>query len=208
MLAGAKNITPHRMMWGNTWERRTGMGGILDIYETTILDYRNAFQPVAVVASDPNADAVCAGLLDNGAQRVLQQLVRIGLLGHRVQGMSQRVQLAARKVFRRVQRLRRFLALSNVPQDDGENQFAAEIELGNGCLSRKIAAVFSSAKDFAPLSHGARNIGRFCERFDVPTVRVRKTLRQEDVERLANDFGLGISKDLFRTLVEQNDALF
>src|ERR1051326_2083762 len=153
MLAGAKNITPHGMVRGNAWERQTEIGRILDIYETTILDYRNALQPVAVVGSDPNADAVCSGLLDNGAQYVLQQLVWIGLLGHRVQSASQRVQLAARKVFRRVQRLRRLLALSNVPQDDGENQFTVMIKLGNRGLRRKLAPILSPAKDFAPLSH-------------------------------------------------------
>ena len=207
MLARAEYFAPHRVALGKHRDSCRRMHRILPRLKSAVLDYGHEIKPAAVFIPFPRAHTIRSGLLYDGSQHMLQQSVWIGFLGQRVQRVSEGVQLTAGQAFRGAQRLRRSLAFCDVAQDDSENQFAAEIQFGNGCLGRKLVSVLANAEQFTTLAHGSRNVRRFGERLDVSPVGVSKSLGQQHVKRLADDFVFTISKHFLGALIEQEDAL-
>ena len=80
--------------------------------KAAILDHGEEFQPITVRFSIPHADTVRVRLLDDCAQHMFQQSVRVRFLSKCVECVSERVQLATCQKFRRAQRFGRPLALN------------------------------------------------------------------------------------------------
>src|SRR5262249_20669403 len=148
------------------------------------------------------ADAVCAGLLSNRAQSVLQQLVRSSFLRHRVQSMSERFQLSAREMLRRMQGFSRSLPLGYVPQNHREDQLSTEIQLRNRGFRRKLLAILTPPKKLPSLSHRSSSFAGLGECLNVAAVCLNKSLRQKQVQWFSNNFVCCVPKYLLRTLIE------
>ena len=77
--------------------------------KAAILDHGEEFQPITVRFSIPHADTVRVRLLDDSAQHMFQQSVRVRFLSKCVERVSEGVQLATCQKFRRAQRFGRLL---------------------------------------------------------------------------------------------------
>ena len=98
------------------WHRNSpgGRGRAFPGLKPIIFDDCDEIDPLPVLIPVPRGDAVRFGLLDNGAQHMFQQSIRLGLLRQRVQRVRERIQLAAGNVLRGVQGFRRSLAFRDV----------------------------------------------------------------------------------------------
>ena len=99
------------------------------------------------------------------------------------------------------------LAVSDVAQDDGGDGLAILHQFGYRGLGRKLCAISAPSEHFTPLTHSFGSLGRGGKGVDVPAVRLREARRQEHIQRLAQRFLGGVTKDLFRALIEEDDAL-
>src|SRR6478609_2134605 len=131
-----------------------------------------------------------------------------GFLRQRIQRSSEGFHLTARQLHRGAKRFGSFLTLRYVAQDDGENYFVAQLQLGNGGLSRKFTPIFSPSKHFTPFGHRARNLRGAGKLFNMLLVSSTKSLGHQKFERFSYHLSRSVSKCLFSSLVEQKDALF
>src|SRR5206468_1031674 len=77
--------------------------------KAAVLDHGEQFQPITVRFAIPHADTMRVRLLDDGAQHMFQQPVRVRFLSKCVECVSESVQLATCQKFRRAQRFARLL---------------------------------------------------------------------------------------------------
>src|SRR6516162_219508 len=99
------------------------------------------------------------------------------------------------------------LTLANVTQDDGEDPSVVASELRDRGFRRKLLAVLASREDLLPLSHAPRRLRGVRKFFDVSTVGVDESGRQQRVQRLAADLDGPVTEEPFGTLVKEDDPL-
>src|SRR5262249_21724089 len=100
------------------------------------------------------------------------------------------------------------LLLGDVAQRYGEKPLAADFELRNGGVGRKLLAALAQAEDDGAVSaHAARALVIHLEAVDVLLMARPKALGQEQGKRRAEHLGLRVAKDLLGALVEDADVL-
>ena len=102
-----QDFLPHRMILSQRYEPCCRMHSATTSLKAAILDHGEEFQPITVRFSIPHADTVRVRLLDDCAQHMFQQSVRVRFLSKCVECVSERVQLATCQKFRRAQRFGR-----------------------------------------------------------------------------------------------------
>src|SRR5438094_9574605 len=100
------------------------------------------------------------------------------------------------------------LLIGGIAKGNCHNAFATDIEVRNGCVSWEFLAVFAQAEDRGlSLTHSASSRLTRCEPGHVFSVDHSKPLWNQNVQGGTYRFGFRVTKDLFRALVEQGDAL-
>src|SRR5437899_8637013 len=131
-----QNFPPHRMILRQHCEPCCRMESATTSLKAAILDHGEEFQPITIRFSIPHADTMRVRLLDDRAQHMFQQSVRVRLLSQRIECVGEGVQLPTRQKLRRVQRFSRPL-----PFNGGGRQVG---HLFNGLVMlRSWAASFS-----------------------------------------------------------------
>ena len=120
------------MIFCKNLESRGGVSCVIPALEPAIFDDGYQVQPLAILISIPDCDAVGAGLIENCPQHVFQQFVRVGLPGERVQRVSESIQLAARQVFRSPEGLGCLFAFRDVHHSADKFELA-RLPLGRAC---------------------------------------------------------------------------
>ena len=108
------------------------------------------------------------------------------------------------------QLLRGFLrppSLGDVPQPDGEDRAAVDLELRDGCLEWKFNAVPPPPDEDPALVHRPDGVGRGREAFDVLAVHCVEAWREQDIERLADHLGRLVAEGSLSPPVEEPDTL-
>ena len=99
VLTGSEHLAPDRMMLGKHRKPPGGMDRFFPGLIPAILDDGDHVEPRPVLISIPRGNAMRLRLLNNSAQHMLQQSIRLGLAGKRRERAGQRLDLATSKVF-------------------------------------------------------------------------------------------------------------
>src|SRR6266516_4337668 len=99
-----QNFPPQRMILRQHCEPCCRMESATTSLKAAILDHGEEFQPITIRFSIPHADTMRVRLLDDRAQHMFQQSVRVRFLRQRIERVSESLQLATCQKFRRAQR--------------------------------------------------------------------------------------------------------
>src|ERR1044071_7696906 len=100
VVTGSEHLAPDRMMLGKHRKPPGGMDCFFPGLVSAVLDDRDKVEQSTVLISGPGGNAMRLRLLNNGAQHMLQQSIRLGLAAERCERAGQRLDLATSQVFR------------------------------------------------------------------------------------------------------------
>jgi hypothetical protein len=100
-----------------------------------------------------------------------------------------------------------FHMLGDIPQDDCKQFGSSDFDLRNRSLDREFFAVAPSPEHDFPCTLGSIGDAGLAKGLDLFPMCLTKSLWYEDIEWLADGFGRRTTKHLFRSLIEEDNAL-